>query len=339
MKSFWLFRSNLRITEYYHQYKNLELFKNNCHDFYLLQGIWYLENGYFDEVIIWRLQPKKHIDDIIIDINGKKFIQKFVKDFDECLDYPQPDISFFRGGFIEYDHLIRSYPKFFGIKLYLGASKRIYPQYGGFYDKILVEDSRDFSESIRCYPYYKTANPNIFCPFENPTKIYDYVWPCNFTQRSYKGQDWFLENVKNSEFLRDCRILHIGNKPEVGKKICKKMNITNVDFYGYADRHTLNELFNESKFGIVTSNETDGCPRISTEIMMSGIPLLIRKKTRLFNYYKHFGVYSFDDDKLEMTLKLANSKYDILNMYISRNLNERMTLDTICKMNYDIWTE
>ena len=58
IKSMWLFRSNLRPLEYYHQFKSLEEFNEDCHDFYLMQGMWYLENGYLDEFVVWRLAPR-----------------------------------------------------------------------------------------------------------------------------------------------------------------------------------------------------------------------------------------------------------------------------------------
>jgi hypothetical protein len=99
-KIFWLFRANLRQKESYHELKNLEDFKNNCWDWYLIQGIWFLENNIFDEVVIWRLQPKEIQNDLVFVINEKKFIQRWVQNFNEVFNYSKPDISFFRGGFV-----------------------------------------------------------------------------------------------------------------------------------------------------------------------------------------------------------------------------------------------
>ena len=75
MKSLYIFRTNLKNLEYYHKFKDLEIFKNECHDFYLLMGIFFLENNKFDEVIIWRLSDQ-NIPDIIFNVNGKNFIQR-----------------------------------------------------------------------------------------------------------------------------------------------------------------------------------------------------------------------------------------------------------------------
>ena len=77
MKVMWLFRSNIRELEYYHQFTSLEEFKEKCHDFYILQGICYLENDYLDEFIVWRLSPNfPYIGNSFVLPNGKKFSQK-----------------------------------------------------------------------------------------------------------------------------------------------------------------------------------------------------------------------------------------------------------------------
>ena len=70
MRRFWLFRSNLIPLEYYHEFKDLDTFEKNCHDYYMLLPLWLLQNNFFDEVTIWRL-TKNPKEDIIFDVNGK----------------------------------------------------------------------------------------------------------------------------------------------------------------------------------------------------------------------------------------------------------------------------
>jgi len=331
-----LFRSNLRPLEYYHQYKDLDSFISGCHDFYLKQGIWFLENDKFDEVSVLRLTPKGQKDfEIEFDVSGKKFRQIFISNFNKCLNHPKPDITFFRGGFEEYCQLVKAHPKFFGLKLYLGASKRIYPAYGGKYDKILVESEIDLTHP-NCFPFYKTANPNTFYP-RDLEKIYDICWPCNFTQIRHKGQEYFISQVSKSKVLRKLSIIHFGNKPNVGENLAKKYKVNNIKFKGLVDRTTLNTYLNRSKFGLVTSNKIDGCPRISTEIMCSGTPLLIREETRLFPYYKEFGVFQFNENSVEMGFEIANSNYGHLCLGALKNVQEKLTYESICKKNLEIW--
>ena len=191
MRTIWLFRSNILELEYYHKYRDLETFENNCHDFYLLMLIWFLRNDCFDEAIVWRLSKRK-TRDIVFDVNGKKFIQRWVKSFKEVYEYPKPNISLFRGGFPEYDEVVREDFSFFNKKIYLGAGRRLFPQYGGKYDTILLEDERDFNKSYNYLPFYKTANPRIFKSLNFETKKYDLSWICNFTQMRHKGQKFFI---------------------------------------------------------------------------------------------------------------------------------------------------
>jgi len=336
-KTFYLFRTNLRNLEYYHEYNNLQAFKNKCHDFYLLQLIWFLENNYIDKAVVWRLQPNnKKMVDIIFDINGKQFIQKFVDNFSECFKYEKPYITFWRGGFKEYDYLTKSNPKFFGSRsLYLGASKRITPQFGGIYSKILVE-SNDLIRN-NTFPFFKTANENIFFPM-NIEKEYDICWPNNFTQLRYKGQEFFIKEISNSKYLKSLSIIHTGNKPEIGKSLCKKYNVNNIQFVGWLDRNDLNTVLNQSKIGLVTSNLNDGCPRISTEIMMSGTLLLLREKTRLLNYYKKYGVVIFKDNNVESKIRNSLKNYSLFHKdIIEKNVNLNLTMENVCKKNFRIW--
>lgn len=335
MKRIWLFRSDITNLEYYHKYLTLEEFQNKCHDFYLMMLIWYLKNDYFDEAIVWRLTKNKK-DDIIFDINGKKFIQRWVQNLSETFKYQSPDISFFRGGFKIYDDVTKKKPNHYGIKLYLGAGKRVYPQYGGIYDKILLEDKGDRNPKFSSNLFYKTASPAIFHPLKKKIK-YDICWPCNFTQIRYKGQEFFISKIAQSNFLRSLKIVHAGNKPEAGKKLCKKYNVNNIDFRGWLERPALNNLLNKSKFGINLSNRVDGCPRISTEILMAGTPMLLRNKTRLLDYYKQKGVVLFDDTNLEGMIQHAMKHHLSYKEQTLEAINNELSFGAMCKLNIKEW--
>jgi len=335
MRSFWVFRTNLKNLEYYHNFVDLVEFKRKCHDFYLLQGIWFLENDYFDEVIIWRLSNIT-MNDIVFDVSGKKFVQKFVSNFRKCCKFTTPVVSLFRGGFPEYGEVTRQNPTCFGLKLYLGSSYRVYPRYNGRYDKILVESEGDFIPG--CSPFFKTASPEIFKPLDIQTKKYDLCWVCNFEQITQKGQEFFISNVAQSKYLQSLRIVHLGNKRRKGEKLCKKYNVNNIEFLGQVERDRMNVILNQSKFGIVTSNQRDGSPRVSTEILMSGTPLLVRDQTRLLQYYKKYGVVVFNDSNLKKKVKSGLETYDWLCEQVLINL-ERFSLDTVCHLNYGIWLQ
>jgi len=335
MKTIWLFRSDIKNLEYYHQYKTLVEFEKGCHDFYLLMLLWCLKNNHFDEVIIWRLTKDKK-DDIVFDINGKKFIQRWVKNLSETFNYPSPEVSFFRGGFQVYDEVVKQKPKHYGFKLYLGAGQRVFPKYGGKYDKILLEDKSDINNNFKCGLFYKTASPAIFHPNDKKIK-YDICWPCNFTQIRHKGQEFFISNISKSEFLKSLKIVHVGNKPEVGKQLCNKYGVTNIKFMGWLERPMLNDLLNQSKIGINLSNKVDGCPRISTEILMTGTPMVLRKQTRLLDYYKQHGVAIFNDDNLWTVVRHMLIHYNFYKQEILEAIKNELSFDTICELNIKEW--
>jgi len=338
MKRFWLFRSNLKSLEYYHEYKDLETFIKNCHDYYMLFPLWLLQANHFDEITIWRLTDKKK-DPIIFDINGKKYIQRWITNFNKTFTYPVPDMSFWRGGFKEYDRVTKSRPDHFGFKIYLGAGQRINAQWGGKYDLFLMEDDNDLKKNPGTHPYYKTASPFVFHPYKNndDSNHWDICWPCNFTQIKYKGQEFFIKKISKSKELRNLKIIHCGNKPEVGKKLCKKYEVKNITFTGPVDRKRLNHFLNISKFGLNLSNRIDGCPRVSTEVLMSGTPLIIHEQTRLLSYYKKYGVVEVNDENISKKIILALEKYHDYKRDTLQVINNELSFDNTNQKNIDLW--
>jgi len=336
MRSFWLFRSDITHLEYYHEYKQLDEFKKHCHDYYMLLPLWLLENDYFDEVIVWRL-TKKPLDDIVFNINGKKYIQKWVSNLKETFGYPSPEISFWRGGFRVYDNVTKVKPSHFGLKLYLGAGRRITPQWGGKYDVLLMEDERDFIKDKKCIPFYKTASPNIFHPFLLNNVEWDICWPCNFKQIKYKGQAEFIKMISQRPSLQQYKIAHCGNKAGVGQKLCKQFNVTNIKFFGSVDRPTLNKILNKSKFGLNLSNLQDGCPRVSTEILMSGTPLLIRDSARLLKFFKNKGVIEIDNSNIVSRLVRCMRNYNNLKVDTLEAIKNEISFNNINKKNIELW--
>ena len=336
MKLFHLFRSNITNLEYYHKFKDLETFENKCHDFYLLQSLWILRNTDIEESVIWRLSNKPK-DDITFEINKKLFIQRWVKSFDEVFKYPKPYISFFRGGFKEYANTVNKNPKHFKTSLYLGASKRFFPQFNDRYDIILLESESDFKKGFNCKPFYKTSNPNIFHPIDNTKKDIDIIWTHNLSQIRYKGAEFFIKAISKSKFLKSLNIIHTGNNPKTLNNLLNKYGVKNVKSVGWIERPELNILLNRSKFGLVTSNQLDGCPRISTEILCSGTPLLIRNKTRLLGYYKSKGVVEFSESDIVNKLNYAFDNYSTLKTEILESVKKELSMDSICQMNFKNW--
>lgn len=340
MRSFWLFRSDITHLEYYHEYKNLDIFEKKCHDYYLLLPLWLLKNDYFDEVIIWRLS-NKDLPDIIFNVNGKQFIQRWVRNLNQTYDYQPPDISFFRGGFKVYDDVTKERPKQFGLKLYLGAGKRIVSQWGGKYNVYLIEDLRDSQKltGAGAIPFYKTASPEIFKPLDNVTKDWHFCWPSNFTQIQYKGHAFLMDVIGSCPHLKRLKYVHCGNKPEVGKKMAIERGIKNIEFLGSVDREKLNEILNRSFFGLNMSNQLDGCPRVSTEILMSGTPLIVRDTVRLLPFFKKSGVIECNAKTAMKRMRDAINSRDRFKQNVLDGRKNIFSFEKVNKKNYDLWKE
>jgi hypothetical protein len=337
MRTFWLFRSNLKHLEYYHKYDTLAEFEAKCHDFYMLFPIWLLRNNFFDTVVVWRLSNNP-LPDIDFNVEGKMYSQRWVRNFSEVFNHPKPDMSFFRGGFKEYDTVTKQKPDHFGLKLYLATGRRIYPQWEGNYDVFLQEDKRDFRTTHNCLPFYKTASPQIFRPLKEKIK-YDICWPCNFTQLRYKGQEFFIQTISKSKDLQNLSIIHCGNKPGVGKKLCENYGVTNIEFMGEVNRSVLNRILNQSKFGLCLSNLQDGCPRVISEVLMSGTPLFMSNLTRSLPYYKKGGVVEVSQKNISGKIRMGMNNYKKYKEESEDVIQGELSFDSICRKNVILWLD
>jgi hypothetical protein len=96
-------------------------------------------------------------------------------------------------------------------------------------------------------------------------------------------------------------------------------------------------FLNRSKFGLNLSNLQDGCPRVSTEILMSGTPLIVSEETRLLKYYKQQGVMEVNQKNIVNRIKFAMDNYEILKDQVSYVIKNELSFDNICKKNIELW--
>lgn len=346
MKTLYLFRSNLRHLEYYHKYDNLKEFEKNCHDFYLLFPLELLKMGKFDKAIIWRLINKPK-DDIVFKFKndlGKKvlFVQKFCyKSFNEAFALPRPDVTIFRGGFKEYDDVVNHISGFFGKTFYLGASRRLLPSYGGMYDVILYESELDLPKKInpmiKFKRFFKTANPKIFYPI-NKTPEFDMVWPWKYTSDQRKGEKFFLSAIRNHPGLQKLKVYHCGNEVKKVKKLFNSYGVNNIVCDDIKHYHDMNEVINNGICGLLTSGKEDGCPRLSTEILSCGVPLLIRNKTRILNYYDgHGNIKYVDANDLYAKFNFIKENRNVIVENMKKRLSNDLSIREICLMNIKEW--
>ncbi len=137
--------------------------------------------------------------------------------------------------------------------------------------------------------------------------------------------------------MKSLAIIHCGNKPVIGERLCKKYGVNNIEFLGSLDRKKLSRVLNQSRFGVCMSNRVDGCPRITTEILMTETPLIIRDKTRLLPYYKQKGVIEVSDQKIVGKIKQAMRAYSKLRSEVAVAVRNELSFDNICKKNIELW--
>jgi NurA-like 5'-3' nuclease len=106
---------------------------------------------------------------------------------------------------------------------------------------------------------------------------------------------------------------------------------------GEVNRPRLNEILNLSAFGLNMSNQVDGCPRVSTEVLMSGTPLIVRGTVRLLNYYKKRGVIEINESNFVNKIMSAFKNYDQHRKEIREAIQGDLSFETNNKKNIDIW--
>jgi len=128
---------------------------------------------------------------------AENFIERWVPTYDINPTFV-PDVIFARGGFPQYDIVMKKHPSAF--KIYYGAGKRFIPQ-NKFkkYDLIIVDTPKQLAKvrkscpDIRSELFIKPAADNIFSPIDIE-KEYDVIFSANAHKAGIKGHDFVKEN-------------------------------------------------------------------------------------------------------------------------------------------------
>ena len=85
------------------------------------------------------------------------------------------------------------------------------------------------------------------------------------------------------------------------------------------------------------SNKNDGCPRVVTEILCSGTPLIVSDQTRLLPYYKKKGVIEVNDSNISDKIMEGLSYFPRYKQDVLQAIKTTLSFDSICQKNIDIW--
>ena len=239
--------------------------------------------------------------------NGKRkvryadnFVERWKHNFKPLKNEFKPDIIFARGGFSNYDIVLRRYPKSF--KIYYGAGKRFYPnKMFNDYDLILVDTAKQLKKVRRLFPMIrsdlivKPVAENIFKPVK-AEKEYDIILVGNYNPKVDKGHDFAFKRIP-----KHCKILCAGIVP---KKIRKKY--PHVKFTGWLPRKDLPIFYAQSKVAIVCCGTIDSCPRVIPEAIACNCPILALDRIN-FSHEKYIT---------EQTGKLTNERKFIKDLVV-----------------------
>lgn len=225
----------------------------------------YLSIGGYGEIWYWNGKRKVKYNENLVE----RWIPKFKKYKSSFI----PDVIFARGGFPEYDCVLKRYPNAY--KIYYGAGTRSYPQgkckFTNFNlilndTKKQVKATRKKNPKTRVEILIKPVAENIFKPVaENIFKKYDIILVGNYNSRVDKGHDFAFKRIP-----KNYKILCAGIVP---KNIRRKYS--HVKFTGWLPRKRLPKLYSQSKIAIVCCGTIDSCPRVIPEALACDCPLLV----------------------------------------------------------------
>jgi len=202
------------------------------------------------------------------------FVERWLPDFGHktvgpLLDELCPNIVFARGGFPEYDTVLKASG---GQRIYYGAgSKRFFPQTRFLaYSLVLVDSPKKLNKVRKKFPdiksdlFLKPACDNIFRPCPG-NKKFDVIFVANEHPKGIKGHEFALSKIP-----RNMYVLQVG---VASKQLRKKF--PNVHFTGWVPRKQLPGLYGQAKVAVVACTERDSCPRVIPEALACNCPILV----------------------------------------------------------------
>jgi len=186
----------------------------------------------------------------------EEWINKFSRFERSCWT---PDVIVARGGFKEYVPLLKKYPK--AKKVYYGANHGCIPEDNIKYDLILCDSSDQVEKctrkGLRGELFFKPAAPQfkVLSLRKKYNAGFSAIWPND--QR--KRVSWVHETAP-----RGMNILQMGHA-------CKTSGGISVK---YVDHKRMVKAINKCKVIILPYTKEDSCPRIISEALACGVPVV-----------------------------------------------------------------
>lgn len=236
-----------------------------------------------------------------------------------------PDVIFARGGFPEYDQVMRRHPGAF--KVYYGAGRRFLPA-SSFtdYDLILNDSPEQLAVTQKKFPHIKSslfvkpAAENIFRPIPGP-KQYDVIFVGNEMSSGIKGHDFVLPRIPSH-----LKMVQVG----IASKRLRR-SYPHITFTGWVSRNRIPALYGESKVAICACDAIDSCPRVIPESLACGCPLLVLDSVKLWQqeYITAASGMTTSRERFADTLSWMVENYDSFSPY--EHYRSRLSIDVAAK--------
>lgn len=232
------------------------------------------------------------------------FVERWLPNFNTDKYDFNPNIIFTRGGFSEYDKILRRHPTAF--KIYYGAGRRFLPT-STFtdYDLILNDSPEQLAITRKKFPHIKStlfvkpAAENIFKPIPS-SKQYDIIFVGNETTTNIKGHNFMLPHIP-----QHLRVVQVGI---VSQKL--RQLYPHIHFTDWIPRNQIPILYGKSKIAICGCNIIDSCPRVIPESLACGCPLLILDNVAFWQqkYITNTsGIVTSQDNFIDMLLWMVKN--------------------------------
>ncbi len=248
-------------------------------DFYCMLIKYFVDSGYFQEGEVW-IQDKTQDGKVLFNSAGFK-IECF-KDLTDVKVESPPDVLYVRGGSGGGDYLQTISQCKEAIKIYWSGNRLNIPVQD-IYDIVYVTDesNKDKLKNSIVKRLIKGVVEDVFKPLD-VVKVYDICYVAN-VNRIVKNHMLLINALKivnhplNIIFVGD---IVGGNSIErfyVEKIINAAKQLShNITFTGIKDKKSVNIIMNQSNFGVICSEDEDS-PRVLSEYMAAGIPVLCNK--------------------------------------------------------------
>jgi len=305
-------------------------------DFYCMLVKHMVDIGSFKYGEVW-IQDKNGPDKILFDLDNFK-VKRFNHISDVTIDI-DPDVLYVRGagGAGEYLPIIQQCKK--AIKIYWSGNIKNVPELD-IYDIVLVADetSKDKIKNSIVKRLIKGVVSNVFKPI-NVEKIYDFCYVAN-VNRPVKNHKLLIEAL--SRIVEPLNIIYVGDV-EYGNRSdeeyvnevisSSEKNIHNVIFAGVKDKESINIIMNQSKFGVICS-EAEDSPRVISEYLAAGIPVLCNKNLVDHEFYinNDTGIAVYPED-FEKGIKYMLDMYKTYHPF--NFFNNNLTIPKIANSLYN----